>query len=251
MGASCRSGSGGCSSPPAPARAWRPSTTCRSAARCSRSRCCSAALALPLVLPALLTSVIATAVAWISARNRPDLRRPELRGPRLADRVGRDRRAAHRVCSASAWVRLIASPTRDAPRRAGPLRWRRSAAFSALGGALDPVPAAARQRQGRRAAGVRRRQLSLGLLAVLLVLKPLVTAACLGSGAPGGLFTPTLAIGVLFAGVLGDRVDARLARRAGRQLRADRRRRVPRGGDAGAARRRPCCARADHGTSTR
>ena len=34
--------SGGCSSPPAPAPAWRPSTTCRSAARCSRSRSCSA-----------------------------------------------------------------------------------------------------------------------------------------------------------------------------------------------------------------
>ncbi len=35
------------------------------------------------------------------------------------------------------------------------------------------------------------------------MLKPLVTAACLGSGAPGGLFTPTLAIGVLFGGLPG------------------------------------------------
>lgn len=32
-------------------------------------------------------------------------------------------------------------------------------------------------------------QFSFGLLAVLLVLKPLATAACLGSGSPGGLFT--------------------------------------------------------------
>jgi len=39
---------------------------------------------------------------------------------------------------------------------------------------------------------------------VLLVLKPLATAACLGSGAPGGLFTPTLAYGVLLGGLLGD-----------------------------------------------
>ena len=46
-------------------------------------------------------------------------------------------------------------------------------------------------------------QLSLGLLCVLLVLKPLATAACLGAGSPGGLFTPTLTIGVLLAGVLG------------------------------------------------
>jgi H+/Cl- antiporter ClcA len=41
------------------------------------------------------------------------------------------------------------------------------------------------------------------VLAVLTVLKPLFTAACLGSGAPGGLFTPTLAFGVLFGGTLG------------------------------------------------
>jgi len=38
---------------------------------------------------------------------------------------------------------------------------------------------------------------------VLLVLQPIATAACLGSGAPGGLFTPTLALGVLFGGLLG------------------------------------------------
>jgi H+/Cl- antiporter ClcA len=46
-------------------------------------------------------------------------------------------------------------------------------------------------------------KLSVALLAVLLVLKPLATAACLGSGAPGGLFTPTLAFGVLLGGLLG------------------------------------------------
>src|ERR1019366_5810503 len=46
-------------------------------------------------------------------------------------------------------------------------------------------------------------KLSVGLLAVLFVLKPLVTAACLGSGAPGGLFTPTLVLGVLFGALLG------------------------------------------------
>jgi chloride channel protein, CIC family len=41
------------------------------------------------------------------------------------------------------------------------------------------------------------------MLCVLLVLKPLATAACLGAGSPGGLFTPTLTIGVLLSGVLG------------------------------------------------
>ena len=41
------------------------------------------------------------------------------------------------------------------------------------------------------------------MAAPLLALKPLATAGCLGAGSPGGLFTPTLSIGVLLAGVLG------------------------------------------------
>lgn len=41
------------------------------------------------------------------------------------------------------------------------------------------------------------------LLLALLVLKPLVTALCLGSGASGGLFTPTLSTGALLGGFLG------------------------------------------------
>ncbi len=43
----------------------------------------------------------------------------------------------------------------------------------------------------------------LGLLLVLLALKPLVTALCIGSGAAGGLFTPTLSIGALFGAAFG------------------------------------------------
>ena len=45
-------------------------------------------------------------------------------------------------------------------------------------------------------------ELSFGLMVVLFVLKPLATAACLGSGSPGGLFTPTLTTGVLLASIL-------------------------------------------------
>ena len=43
----------------------------------------------------------------------------------------------------------------------------------------------------------------VGVMAVLIVLKPIATAACLGSGAPGGLFTPSLTFGALLGGVLG------------------------------------------------
>ena len=47
-------------------------------------------------------------------------------------------------------------------------------------------------------------QVAPTLLLALLLLKPAATLLCLGSGAPGGLFTPTLALGALLGGVLGD-----------------------------------------------
>ena len=44
---------------------------------------------------------------------------------------------------------------------------------------------------------------SLELLLALFILKPLVTAACLGSGASGGLFTPTLSTGAVLGAAAG------------------------------------------------
>jgi CIC family chloride channel protein len=44
---------------------------------------------------------------------------------------------------------------------------------------------------------------SLSLLAALALLKPLVTALCLSSGASGGLFTPVLSTGAALGGCLG------------------------------------------------
>jgi H+/Cl- antiporter ClcA len=41
------------------------------------------------------------------------------------------------------------------------------------------------------------------LLLTLLLLKPIATVLCLGSGVPGGLFTPTLTLGALLGGLLG------------------------------------------------
>jgi H+/Cl- antiporter ClcA len=40
-------------------------------------------------------------------------------------------------------------------------------------------------------------------LLALVFLKPAATLICLGSGAPGGLFTPSLTLGALLGGVLG------------------------------------------------
>jgi H+/Cl- antiporter ClcA len=46
-------------------------------------------------------------------------------------------------------------------------------------------------------------QLAPALLLTLLVLRPLATLLCLGSGVPGGLFTPSIAFGALLGGALG------------------------------------------------
>jgi CIC family chloride channel protein len=158
-------------------------------------------LALPLVLPALATSVIATAVAWTTLGTKPTYDLPHynlhpeqmvwalLAGP-IIGVVG------------VGWVRLV--------RRAGALRpqrgWLRfaapAAAFMALALVSLRYPQLLGNGKGIVQLGALGR-LSLGLMVVLFVLKPLATAACLGSGSPGGLFTPTLTIGVLLAGILG------------------------------------------------
>jgi chloride channel protein, CIC family len=157
-------------------------------------------VALPLVLPALATSVTATAVAWITLGTNPtySLPRYALHPSQLAWAF-----VAGPIIgvAAIAWARIVQRATALRPRG-----WGRLAApvlvFAVLGVVSIRYPQLLGNGQGivqLEALG----GLSLGMLCVLLVLKPLATAACLGAGAPGGLFTPTLTIGVLLSGVLG------------------------------------------------
>jgi H+/Cl- antiporter ClcA len=46
-------------------------------------------------------------------------------------------------------------------------------------------------------------QVAPPLLLILLALRPLATVMCVRSGAPGGLFTPSLTVGALLGAVLG------------------------------------------------
>lgn len=46
-------------------------------------------------------------------------------------------------------------------------------------------------------------QVDIGLLAWLVLLRPLATVFCLRSGVPGGLFTPTMSFGAVLGGLLG------------------------------------------------
>ncbi len=157
-------------------------------------------LTLPLVLPALATTLIATAVAWIALPTRPTYSIPTygVSGSQIVwalivgPIVG---------LASVAYIRLIARA--HALRPAGRLRLAAPiVVFSALGAVAIAYP----QLLGNGKDVVQLAlvgRLTVALLAVLVVLKPLATAACLGSGAPGGLFTPTLTFGVLMGGLLG------------------------------------------------
>ena len=157
-------------------------------------------LALPLVLPALATSVIATTVAWIWLGTGPVYRLPSY--------VVHPQQLAWAAVVgpiigvvAIVWVRIIAWAGGHRPQ--GRARYIAPfVVFLILGLVSIQYPQLLGNGKGvvqLAAVG----SISLGLLWVLFVLKPLATAACLWTGSPGGLFTPSLTIGVLLAGILG------------------------------------------------
>ena len=157
-------------------------------------------LALPLVLPALATSVIATVVAWIAVPDRPTYHVAGygVSASQIAWAVVIGPLAG---LLAVGWVRVVARMNVLKPRR-----WGRLAAPIVIFAVLGAVSIAYPQLLGNGKDVVQlaiNDHLGVVLLGVLLVLKPLATAACLGSGSPGGLFTPTLMIGAVFGGLLG------------------------------------------------
>jgi H+/Cl- antiporter ClcA len=158
-------------------------------------------ITLPVVLPALACSTIATATAWIYL-------------PRHATYVGiPDYRLSTSLLIgalvlgpivgllASGYIRLIGwvSHHRARGRLAlgAPL-----AAFMVLGviGIAYPALFGNGKDMAQRAFIGHG---SLLLFLALFALKPLVTALCLGSGAAGGLFTPFMSTGAVFGGMVG------------------------------------------------
>ena len=63
-------------------------------------------------------------------------------------------------------------------------------------------------------------RVTLAMLLALVLLKPAASLLCLGSGAPGGLFTPSLAIGALLGGLLGVPWSSVVARRSAGVIRS-------------------------------
>jgi CIC family chloride channel protein len=157
-------------------------------------------LALRLILPALLTSAIATGISWLMLPNAPTYLLPSY--PLSASVVCWSLLAGPIIgCASVAYIRLIAWADRHKPTG-----WRRVVvplfALGVIGAASIEFPQVLGN--GKDVA-----QLAFSgsvlpwLLIVLLFLRPCATVLCLGSGVPGGLFTPSLAFGAMLGGVLG------------------------------------------------
>jgi len=158
-------------------------------------------ISLPVVLPALACSWIATATAWLYLPDRatytgvPDYRftAPLLAWALLAGPlIG---------LVASGYIRLIGWVSHHQARG-------RVAAVAPLVafGILGLIGFAYPQLFGNGKDMAHDAFLGadgLILLLALFALKPLVTALCLGSGASGGLFTPTLSTGAVLGGAAG------------------------------------------------
>jgi H+/Cl- antiporter ClcA len=157
-------------------------------------------LALPLIPPALATSFIATATGWLLLPNQPTyaITSYPMTLTQLVFSLGFGPLAG---IASVLWVRMIVVADAIRPRGvfglATPI-----VVFGLLG--LLAIPFPQLLGNGKDVAQICfTGGLSLPLLAALVMLKPMVTAACLGSGAPGGLFTPSVALGALFGALLG------------------------------------------------
>jgi H+/Cl- antiporter ClcA len=157
-------------------------------------------LALRFVLPAILSSVVATRVSWAFLPDLPTYSIPAYQGSLSAIAWALLAGPLAGLVSV-AYVRAVALADRRKPKG-----WKRLVvpvlALGALGAASIPFPELLGNGRDLAALAFSGPVAPLLLLA-LLVLRPAATLLCLGSGAPGGLFTPSLAFGAMLGGVLG------------------------------------------------
>ncbi|MFB7631414.1 chloride channel protein [Streptomyces sp. NPDC056149] len=157
-------------------------------------------VSLRLALPALATSAIATAVSWTVLPPGPTYQLPKatLSASLIGFAVLIGPLAG---LAAVGWVRMMRIAHEHRPTGWRPLV-SPLLVFTAVGALAIPYP----QLLGNGKDIV---QLTLGtqltapVLLALLVLKPIATAGSLGSGASGGLFTPTVATGALLGALAG------------------------------------------------
>ncbi len=158
-------------------------------------------LALRLILPALLCSLVATVISWLVLPNAPTYQIPAFSNS-VGNLVWALIIGPIAGIVSVGYIRIIALADRHKPTG-----WKRAVVPVLILGLLGLVSIPFPQILGN---GKDLAQLlfvggitSSGLLLALLLLKPAATVICLGSGTPGGLFTPSLTLGALLGGIIG------------------------------------------------
>jgi len=160
------------------------------------------AISLPLAIPALVCSFIGTATSWLLLPMSPTYATPAFQlTPAL---VGWALVAGPVVgVFATLYVRVIAWADRQRARSTALLIGAPLLAFLVLGVAAIPFPQVLGNGLNVVQASLQDRAGPLWLMVSLIFVRLAATAICLKSGAPGGLFTPTLTCGALLGGALG------------------------------------------------
>ncbi|GAA4539988.1 chloride channel protein [Pseudonocardia xishanensis] len=159
------------------------------------------AIRLPVMLPALACSTVATLTAWLVLPSGPVYVGLPVQPFTLITLVWSLPAGIVVGTAAVLFVRLVAWVSHRQPKG----RWQlvaplgAFAVLAALGLVLPQLYGNGKDLAEQAFNGVG----PVWLPALLFVLKPLVTAMCLGSGASGGLFTPALATGATLGAALG------------------------------------------------
>jgi H+/Cl- antiporter ClcA len=154
------------------------------------------------VIPALVSCAVASALVWPVLGNLPTYVVPQMNGGStllvwslllgpIAALVG------------LAFLRLTSWTRRLAPTSGWRLPVATTVIFTLVGAAAIYSPALLGNGKGAAQLALDG-AMSPGSLVLLLLLKPLATAACLGSGARGGLLTPAVATGAVLGALTGD-----------------------------------------------
>lgn len=159
-------------------------------------------LALPAILPALATSGIATVVAWVYLPSRPTYDNVPAFPVTWSHIVFAIVAGPLMGLLAAGYVRMIGVVSHHQLKG----RWvlvGPAAAFAVLGVVAIWYPQLLGNGQDVAQQAFLATAGFAGVALVVGLLKPIVTALCLGSGATGGLFTPTLATGAALGAAMG------------------------------------------------
>lgn len=157
-------------------------------------------LALRFVLPALVTSLIATGVSWIALPDAPTYAIPAF-PLSFSVILWAIVTAPFFAFGSILYVRLVRWADKGKPRG-----WQRFIAPVIALGLLGLISVRFPEILGNGkdlSQLLFDGQVGIGLLLALLALKPLATILCMRSGVPGGLFTPSLTFGALLGAALG------------------------------------------------